>query len=271
MNQSRAIQSPGEPSSRTLSLMLVLGFVLLTANMVIWLGGWALIGKPYGHTWQIFLYAVFLGRAAAVGVGREMGFESLFLFFQTAAADLIIVFLVYPVFVKGYQHLTRVPYIGGTLDSMHKVALSYKPVIAPYGFVGLMLFVIFPFWSTGALVGAILGYIIGMPALTTLISINVGNVISIGAWVWFYDLVRDWNRGVALVLLGLILAIAIAGIVVGMRSRRRTTDTAAPEPELVDTDTEVRTSTVESGALESAECGTCGMRESLEENLTGKG
>lgn len=268
MNQSRAIQSPGEPSSRTLSLMLVLGFVLLTANIVIWLGGWALIGKPYGHTWQIFLYAVFLGRAAAVGVGREMGFESLFLFFQTAAADLIIVFLVYPVFVKGYQHLTRVPYIGNTLDSMHKVALSYKPVIAPYGFMGLMLFVIFPFWSTGALVGAILGYIIGMPALTTLISINLGNVISIGAWVWFYDLVRDWNRGVALVLLGLILAIAVAGIVVGMRSKRKTTDAAAPVLKQADVDTEVCMHAVEPGALEAVKCGTCDTRESLEQDST---
>ena len=268
MNQSHAIQSPGEPSARTLSLMLFLGFLLLTANILIWLGGWALIGKPYGHTWQIFLYAVFLGRAAAVGVGREMGFASLFLFFQTAAADLIIVFLVYPVFVKGYQHLTRVRYIGNTLDSMHKVALSYKPVIAPYGFVGLMLFVIFPFWSTGALVGAILGYIIGMPALATLVSINLGNVISIGAWVWFYDLVRDWNRGVALALLALILAIAIAGIVVGMRSRMKTSVETTSNAERTDFEEDRHGNSSEPGTEETADCATC-ARESLEKDFKG--
>ena len=268
MNQSHAIQSPGEPSARTLSMMLFLGFFLLMANIVIWLGGWALIGKPYGHTWQIFLYAIFLGRAAAVGVGREMGFDSLFLFFQTAAADLIIVFLVYPVFVKGYQHLTRVRYIGSTLDSMHKVALSYKPVIAPYGFAGLMLFVIFPFWSTGALVGAILGYVIGMPALATLVSINLGNVISIGAWVWFYDLVRDWNRGVALALLALILAIAIAGIVVGMRSRMKKTEAPTPDGEGAGPGIRASGNSQEPGGVEVVERAPC-AREALKEDLEG--
>lgn len=220
MNQPRTVQYSGEPAPWILSLMFTVGVLLLCANIAVWLLGWIFIGFPYGKTWQILLYAIFLGRAAAVGVGREFGFGSLFLFFQTAAADLIIVCLVYPAFVRGYQHLTRVPYIGSTLDNMHKVALSYKPVIAPYGFMGLMLFVIFPFWSTGALVGAILGYVIGLPVGITLISINVGNVISIGAWVWFYDLIRDWNHDVAMVVLVLILAVAIAGIVVGFKNKK---------------------------------------------------
>ncbi len=221
MNQPRTVQYSGEPAPLVLSLMLATGIFLLCANLAVWLLGWIFVGYPYGKTWQILVYAIFFGRAAAVGLGLEFGFSSWFLFFQTAAADFIIVCLVYPFFVRGYQHFTRVPYIGNTLDNMHKVALSYKPVIAPYGFVGLMLFVIFPFWSTGALVGAILGYIIGLPVGITLISINLGNVVSIGAWVWFYDKVRDWNHDVAIVLLVLILAVAIAGIVVGFKNKKK--------------------------------------------------
>ncbi len=180
-----------------------------------------LIGKPYEHTWWIILSAIFLGRAAAVGSGLEMGFSPVFLFFQTAFADLLITFYVYPVFVRGYRHLTRIPYIGSYLDNLHTVALSYESTMRPYGIAGLMLFVIFPFWSTGALVGAILGFLIGLPVITTLVSVTIGNLIAIGAWVWFYKWVSDWNRSLAIILLVLIFAVAIAGIVVGIRNKKR--------------------------------------------------
>ncbi len=221
MKQHQVVQSSGDPSPSILRLLFFLGHVLLIACLLTWLLCYLLLGSPYEYNWWIILSAIFLGRAAAVGSGLEMGFSPVFLFFQTAFADLLITFYVYPIFVRGYSHLTRVPYIGNYLDNLHQVALSYESTMKPYGIIGLMLFVIFPFWSTGALVGAILGFLIGLPVVTTLVSVTVGNLIAIGAWVWFYHWLTDWNRGVAVVVLVLIFAVAITGILVGIRNKRR--------------------------------------------------
>lgn len=206
---------------------MLLGHLLLIACLLTWLVCYLTLGAPYEHNWWIIVSAIFFGRAAAVGSGLEMGFSPIFLFFQTAFADLLVTFYVYPIFVRGYHHLTRVPYIGGYLDNLHQVALSYESTMKPYGIVGLMLFVIFPFWSTGALVGAILGFLIGLPVVTTLVSVTVGNLIAIGAWVWLYNWLQDWNRGVAVVVLVLIFAVAITGVVVGIRNKRRQKRNAA--------------------------------------------
>ncbi|OQC06625.1 MAG: putative small multi-drug export protein [Candidatus Hydrogenedentes bacterium ADurb.Bin101] len=227
MKQPQSVNTSGDPSPRILRTLLLLGHLLLIACLLTWLICYLTLGAPYQYNWWIILSAIFLGRAAAVGSGLEMGFSPIFLFFQTAFADLLITFYVYPIFVRGYRHLTRVPYIGGYLDNLHQVALSYESTMKPYGIVGLMLFVIFPFWSTGALVGAILGFLIGLPVITTLVSVTVGNLIAIGAWVWLYNWLTEWNRGVAVVVLVLIFAVAIMGIVVGVRNKRRQKRNAA--------------------------------------------
>jgi len=221
MKQPQTIQPPGDPTPGTLRVLFYLGHILLTACLLTWLISYLFIGKPYEHTWWIILSAIFLGRAAAVGSGLEMGFSPVFLFFQTAFADLLITFYVYPIFVRAYHQLTNVPYIGNYLDNLHSVARSYETTMKPFGIAGLMLFVIFPFWSTGALVGSILGFLIGLPVITTLVSVTLGNLVAIAAWVWFYHWLKEWNRGVAVVVLVLIFVVAIAGILAGIRKKRR--------------------------------------------------
>ena len=221
MKQSQSIQQKGEPSSLFLSTLITLGFFLLLVSISVWLGAWFFLGAPYGKMWQIIFYASFLGRAATVGVGREFGFSPTFLFLLTSVSEFTVVCLVFPVFVKGYKHLTRIPYIGTTLDNLHTVALNYKPVIAPYGFLGLMIFVLFPFWSTGPLVGSILGYIIGMSVGLTLVAVNSGNIIAIAAWVWFYEYVNKWNSDVATMILVVVLLVALLGVFWGTKRKQR--------------------------------------------------
>lgn len=213
MNKTTRTPRAGEPSSWVLYILVLLGHLTLVVTLISWLLMYLFIGKPYQQTWWIILMALFLGRGAAVGAGLGVHFNAWYLFFIAIMADVFLVFYVYPLFVRNYRHLTRVPYIGTYLDNLHTAALGYKKSVAPYGIAGLLVFVLFPFWSTGPLVGSILGFLIGLPAVGTIITVTIGNTIAAAIWVWAYDSLHDWNRGAALLLFVVFLAFAIGGIV----------------------------------------------------------
>ncbi len=212
MEQPKIVNTPGEPTPRTLRLILSLGHLLLLFLLISWVLLFVLKGKPYELTWLIALTQLVSGRAGGVGLGLQRGFSPWYMLYQVTMVDLILMLYVYPLFVRGYQHLTRVPAIGGYLANMHKVALSHKERMAPYGALGLMMFVIFPFWSTGCLVGSIVGYLIGLPTWLSLGSVTLGNFAAISLWILFYDRLQNWNPTAALILLLVIFAFAMLGI-----------------------------------------------------------
>lgn len=221
MKEPQIVQIPGEPSRQLLRFILTLAHIFLIILLLTWMVLARVVGEPYEKTWQIMLLQFFFGRAAAVGTGLNLRFNVWFLFYQAAMVDMILMLYVYPTFVRGYQHLTRVPLIGSYLANLHQVALGHKKRMAPYGVVGLMLFVIFPFWSTGCVVGSIVGYLIGLSTVLTLVSVTVGNVIAIGAWILFYDRLRSWNETYALALLVIIFAFTIGGIFFSRFKKKR--------------------------------------------------
>ncbi len=221
MEQPKIVEVPGEPAPRTLRLIMGMGHASLISLLLTWVLLFYFIGRPYQHTGWLALTQLISGRAGAVGLGLRLEFSAQYMFFQVAMVDIILMLYTYPLFVRGYQHLTRVPVIGDYLENLHKVALSHKARMAPYGALGLMLFVIFPFWSTGCMVGAIVGYLIGLPSWLSLSSVTIGNVAAIALWILFYERLQNWNPTVALVLLIVILALAVGGILYARLRRKK--------------------------------------------------
>ena len=219
MTQPAIVQTPGEPSAHTLRFLLHLGHALLIAL----LGTWALflyrLGKPYNMAFAVAVSQLFGGRAMGVGLGFSKGLSPMFMFFQVAMVDFILMLYIYPIFVRGYQHLTKIPVIGSYLSNLHGAALRHKKRMAPYGAIGLMAFVLFPFWSTGCVVGAIVGYLIGLPTWLSLSSVTLGNLAAIAAWIMFYDRLTEWNESAAQVALGIVIAVFITGLIIS-RVRR---------------------------------------------------
>lgn len=220
MKEDSAPPDLGSPPPAVLHAFTRLGHLMMLTTFVTWIAMYLIKGDPYDETWKIILLTTFFGRAAAVGAGLNQDFHPLFLFYQAVITDFIIVLYLFPIFVRGYERLTHIRYIGNYLDSLHKVALNYKGRVAPYGVAGLLIFVVFPFWSTGPLVGSIIGFLIGLPAVLTVVVVTVGNIVATAAWVWFYDWLQDWSPGTATTLLVLIFALAIGGVLAS-RIRRR--------------------------------------------------
>ena len=186
---------------------------------------------PQTESWQLILAHFAAGRAASVGLGLQQGFSPIFLLILNVMLDTMLMCYCYPLFVVGYRKLVRVPLLGAALESTNDLAYKYKDRIAPYGVIGLMLFTLFPLWSTGPLVGVVLGYIIGLRTWLTFASVTLGNTLAVAIWIWFYNWLHGFSGQLALALLILLFAVAAIGLVYKRTQKRelRADDGEAPE------------------------------------------
>lgn len=212
---------PGEPGPRMLRNIKLAAH----GSLFIFLATWMLliikIGGPYGRILELVAGQMVGGRAGSAGVGLQLGFSPYYLLFHICMQDFIIMLYVYPLFVTGYRRMSQWPIIGSTLARTHELALRHKGRIEPYGAMGLMIFVFFPLWSTGPLVGVIVGYLIGLRTWVTFTSVVLGNLVAVGAWVWGYDALRNYDKTLALILLAVLLAAGLLATVVGKMRRAR--------------------------------------------------
>ena len=98
-----------------------------------------------------------------------------------------------------------------------------------------MVFVFFPFWTTGALVGGVIGYLIGMRTRVTFISVIIGNFLAVGAWIWLFDRMRTFSARLGStmpwVILGVVLTIAVIAQIRALAKRRNLIKPAPPGDE----------------------------------------
>ena len=214
-----------QPSQETIRTVLRLGhgsliFTLLLFLFLGWLDGND-PDSPYGEIWALILAHVFLGRAGNAGVGLELGFSPLFLMYQAFVQDFIVMCYIYPAFVRGHSLLTRIPAVGHRILKLHEIAVAQREKIRPFGIVGLFMFVLFPFWSTGPLVGVLVGHLIGLRAITSFTTVVAADAIATAGWMWAYDSLRDFNQDVAYIILVGVLLVSIGSLLLARLSARR--------------------------------------------------
>ncbi|MCH7959709.1 MAG: small multi-drug export protein [Candidatus Hydrogenedentes bacterium] len=218
----------------TLRRITLAGQWLLTLTVVLFATMGVMWPEPYAKVWQLILAHIVGGRPANVLIGINLGFSLPFIYLQCILEDLIILFLFYPLLVFGYRHAIEWRVLGPALVTIRQTAHRHKSKVEPYGVAGLMLFVIFPFWSTGALAAAFVGYLIGMRTSVTFVSVMVGNAIAVALWVWFFNELNQFSGQLAQVLLVIIFGTVISAALITQlrnltRTRREHSESTAPE------------------------------------------
>lgn len=211
-----------EPPSRLVLLFLFISGYVLIAVSVVWFvylsTRWP---DPYAKLWGLIPVHFFSGRAGNAGVGLELGFNKWFVLTQCCLLDFIVMLLVFPVFVAGFQRVSKWPIVGPPLSGMHELALHYRDRIGKYGPLGLMAFVAFPLWSTGPLVGVVLGYILGLRVGVTFVSVIIGNVLATAGWIWLFHFLQVFSAALARVVVVAILASAVFGLLYNQAKKLR--------------------------------------------------
>lgn len=158
---------------------------------------------------------IFLGRATAISLGYTMGLEQNIIVPYIMLNETLLVLFWYPLFVFSIRYLLVIPALENIMKRIKKTAESNYPTIRKYGILGLFLFVWFPFWMTGPVVGCIIGYFLGLRPLINMLVVLSGTYIAIFCWSIFlrklYEKVATLNPYFPMILLaGAVLIIVIS-------------------------------------------------------------
>jgi uncharacterized membrane protein len=142
------------PEGRLLLLGVALAFIF-----TFWLGV-KLLSSPEESQILIGMTAteVMFGRAAAMAFGYSLDLGHSTVIPICMIIETILVFIFYPLFVFSWQHLLVIKWLKNTIERIHKAAEVHKSKIQRYGIIGLFVFVWFPFWMTGPVVGCVIGF-----------------------------------------------------------------------------------------------------------------
>ncbi|MBE0517480.1 MAG: small multi-drug export protein [Methanophagales archaeon] len=130
----------------------------------------------YVTVFGVYSFLPLIGTLSVVPTGLGLGIPPVplisFIIFTDAVLSLFLVW--------NFDYAKKVPGIG---ELVERVERSGEEAIRKYkwakrfGFIGVVLLVIFPLQWTGAGVGSIVGRLIGMPSLMTWLAVIIGTFI----------------------------------------------------------------------------------------------
>jgi uncharacterized membrane protein len=172
--------------------MLGLGLAL-TGLMLLAFGiGWHLLPD------SVLTYAAMtglnlvIGRAAGMSFGYASGLGHAQVVPLNMLVETIQVLVVYPLFALSWRQLIRSPRLKHFVARMHAAAELRGGVVRKFGIAGLFVFVFTPFWMTGPVVGAIVGFLIGLRPWVNLAVVLVSTYIAIGIWALLLNELNVW-------------------------------------------------------------------------------
>ena len=165
--------------------ILIFGLMLLF-SYIISVSSVYLFSVNDGNSLVIMTFTnLFFGRAAGISYGYTADFSDLVIIVFNIFIETITVLLVYPLFVMGWHKSVDIKMLRHFIIAVKRQRIKYKDYFEKYGKYGLFLFVWFPFWMTGPVVGAILGFLIGIRHYVTIFIVLGGTSLAIVIWTFF--------------------------------------------------------------------------------------
>lgn len=164
----------------------------------------------------------FFGRAAGISYGYTVMFNDATIIIVNAIVEFIMVMLIYPLFVLSWNKSLEIELLKDFFISVSIQRIKYKEFFQKYGKYGLFLFVWFPFWMTGPIIGSIIGFLIGIRHYTTMLIVLSGTSLAIVAWTYFLKemivLLNQLSSWAPYLILALFILIAV--VLKVMKSRK---------------------------------------------------
>jgi uncharacterized membrane protein len=204
--------------------------ITLTGLMLLAFGvGWHLFPD------SIFPYATMTGLNLIIGreAGMSFGYASGLSHAQVVPLNILIesiqVLVLYPLFVLSTRHLITLRTLQPFIARMQHAAESRGDTVRKFGIAGLFAFVFVPFWMTGPVVGAIIGFLIGLRPWVNLAVVLGSTYFAIGIWALLLNELNAWASTVnRYAPYALFLAIVLIAVVMHLLSRHRDQPAVTP-------------------------------------------
>lgn len=155
------------------------------------------------------------GRAASMAFGYSVGLGHGTVIPICMVIETVFVLIFYPLFVFSWRHLLVTKWLKNTFERVHKAAEARRGKVQRYGAIGLFVFVWFPFWMTGPLVGSVIGFLLGLRVWVNITIVLGGTYVAIFGWAFllrqFHDRVASYSSRAAAVLMVALIVIIVAG------------------------------------------------------------
>jgi uncharacterized membrane protein len=161
-----------------------------------------------------------IGRAAGMSLGYASGLGHAQVIPLNMLVETIHVLVVYPLFALSWRQLVRLGVLTPYFARMHQTASDRSGTVRRFGIAGLFFFVFTPFWMTGPVVGAIIGFLIGLRPWVNVSVVLISTYIAIGIWALLLNELSAWAE-TANRFAPYALALAIALIAVAMQLLHR--------------------------------------------------
>jgi uncharacterized membrane protein len=195
--------------------ILLLGIGLALAGLT-GLGLAALLWPEYLHLLGAMVFTnIVFGRVVSLSIGYAGGLGHALVVPVNMWVETMLVLLVYPLFVFSMRKLVVFPHMKRLLERTSAAAQRHQDKVRRYGVAGLFAFVWFPFWMTGPVVGAAIGYLLGLPAWLSLSVVLAGTYVAMLGWGYLlaglYGHVADFAPWAPALVAGLLVVIVLAG------------------------------------------------------------
>jgi uncharacterized membrane protein len=158
---------------------------------------------------------IIFGRAAGMAFGYSLDLKHSTVIPMCIIIETILVLIFYPLFVLSWRRLLVVKWLKNIFQRIRNAAEANKDMVRKYGIIGLFVFVWFPFWMTGPVVGCVIGFLLNLRVWVIMTAVLAGTVAAIFGWAFFLrsllDRTASYSPYAAMVLMALLIIIIIAG------------------------------------------------------------
>lgn len=154
------------------------------------------------------------GRAASVAQAIQSGLQPGLTVFLGVYFDVAIMFIIYSVLVFSYKYFLERRFFKKHMQPMFESAKKRMGVMRRFEIVGIFLFVWFPFWMTGVISGALLGFLMGLRLWVNMLTVISGTTAAMLCWVYAYDKLFQWSGSINQGIPMLVTVLIIAGLVI---------------------------------------------------------
>jgi uncharacterized membrane protein len=172
------------------------------------------------------------GTIVAMSIGYASGYGHALVIPVNIWVETVMVLLFYPLFVFSMRKLVEFPRLKRYLERTQLTAERHHDKVRRYGIAGLFLFVWFPFWMTGPVVGSAIGYLLGLPAWLTLSVVLAGTVVAMIFWAYLlfdlYTRAAVFGPWAPVLIVCLIILIVLAFYRLDRRANKRKLKKSGP-------------------------------------------
>ena len=119
------------------------------------------------------------GRALGIATCLSAGIPTFYTIAYNFFLEIVIVLVAYGIVVLVMRNIIEPKLLKSAVRQAELTAQDQKTRVKRYGAIGLFLFVMFPFFMTGPVIGAIIGYLLHYRAINNFLIVFSGTLTSI--------------------------------------------------------------------------------------------